>query len=120
MVIGAGAIPENPSELLIGNELDILIRDLRNEYDDILIDTPPLHLVTDASILARVCDATLYLIKQGYTNKSELKFIKQVINEDQLPNLNIVFNGIQRTKYGYGYNYDDSYYISTKHKKRLA
>ncbi|MCC8408170.1 polysaccharide biosynthesis tyrosine autokinase [Mucilaginibacter sp. UR6-1] len=120
MVIGAGVIPENPSELLIGDELDILIHNLRKEYDDILIDTPPLHLVTDASILARVCDATLYLIKQGYTDKSELKFIKQVINEDQLPNLNIVFNGIQRTKYGYGYNYDDSYYINTKHKKRLA
>ncbi|GAA4914754.1 GumC family protein [Mucilaginibacter defluvii] len=119
-VIGAGLIPENPSELLIGEQLDILIQELRRTYDDVLIDTPPLHLVTDASVLSRVCDATLYLIKQGYTDKSELKFIRQVINEDQLPNLNIVFNGIQRTKYGYGYNYDDSYYISTKHKKRLA
>ncbi|SEP40061.1 tyrosine-protein kinase [Mucilaginibacter sp. OK283] len=119
-IIGAGAIPENPSELLDSIKLDVLINKLRDEYDDILIDTPPIHLVTDALILARICDVTLYVVKQGHTNKSELTFIKQMAKEDKLPNLYIIFNGIQRTKYGYGYNYDNSYYNNPKLKKQHA
>lgn len=119
-IVGAGAIPENPSELLDSFILDQLIQQLRREYDDILIDTPPLHLVTDAMLLARVCNVTLYLVKQGYTDKSELKFIKQTVKENKLPNMNIVFNGIQRAKYGYGYKYDDSYYSERKVKKIRA
>lgn len=119
-IVGSGTIPENPSELLDSFMLDKLIQQLRNEYDDILIDTPPLHLVTDAMILARVCNVTLYLVKQGYTDKSELKFIKQTVKENKLPNLNIIFNGIQRTKYGYGYKYDGSYYAERKVKKIRA
>lgn len=119
-IIGAGTIPENPSELLDSFVLDQLINKLRTDYDDILIDTPPLHLVTDAMLLSRVCDVTLYLVKQGYTDKSELKFIKQIVKENKLPNLNIVFNGIQRAKYGYGYKYDNSYYSNRKLKKQRA
>jgi len=119
-VIGAGPIPDNPSELLDNIKLDVLINKLRSDYDDILIDTPPIHLVTDALLLARVCDVTLYVVKQGYTDKSELAFIKQMVKEDKLPNLNIVFNGIQRAKYGYGYNYDNSYYVNHKQKKQLS
>jgi tyrosine-protein kinase Etk/Wzc len=119
-VIGAGPIPDNPSELLDNMNLDILINKLRGDYDDILIDTPPLHLVTDALLLARVCDVTLYVVKQGYTDKSELTFIKQMVKEDKLPNLNIVFNGIQRSKYGYGYDYDNSYYVNPKQRKQRS
>ncbi|WP_183559895.1 GumC family protein [Mucilaginibacter sp. SP1R1] len=119
-VAGAGTIPDNPSELLESSELDLLINKLRTEYDDILIDTPPLHLVTDAMILSRVCDVTFYLVKQGYTDKTELKFIKQLFKDKKLPNLNIIFNGIQRSKYGYGYNYDNSYYTKDKVRKLLA
>lgn len=119
-VIGAGPIPENPSELLDSIKLDVLIGKLRDLYDDILIDTPPIHLVTDALLLSRICDITLYVVKQGYTDKSELTFIKQLVKDDKLPNLNIIFNGIQRTKYGYGYNYDNSYYANPKLKKQRA
>ncbi|SDT05371.1 capsular exopolysaccharide family [Mucilaginibacter mallensis] len=119
-VIGAGPIPDNPSELLDNIKLDVLINKLRSDYDDILIDTPPLHLVTDALLLARICDVTLYVVKQGYTDKSELTFIKQMVKEDKLPNLNIVFNGIQRSKYGYGYNYDNSYYVNPKQRKQRS
>ncbi|WP_183572981.1 GumC family protein [Mucilaginibacter sp. X5P1] len=119
-VIGAGPIPDNPSELLDNIKLDVLINKLRSDYDDILIDTPPLHLVTDALLLARICDVTLYVVKQGYTDKSELTFIKQMVKEDKLPNFNIVFNGIQRSKYGYGYNYDNSYYVNPKQRKQRS
>lgn len=109
-VIGCGSILPNPSELLEKTKLDELILILRKIYDDIIIDTPPIHLVTDALIISRVTDASLYIMRQGYTQKAELDFINEINLEKRLPKLNIIFNGIKRDKYGYGYNYDNSYY----------
>ena len=109
-VMGAGTIQENPSELLEKVNLDNLIDILRKKYDFIIIDSPPIHLVTDALIIARVTDAALYVIRQGYTLKEELDFINEVKNENRFSKLNLIFNGIKREKYGYGYNYNNSYY----------
>jgi len=109
-VLGCGAILNNPSELLEKELLDSMILVLRKKYDHIIIDTPPIHLVTDAIIVARVVDASLYVIRQGYTLKEEFKFIEEVNSDNRLPKLNIIFNGIKRDKYGYGYNYNNSYY----------
>lgn len=110
-IISCGTINTNPSELLERNELDELLTTLRNMYDHIIIDTPPIHLVTDALIIAKYADVSLYVIRQGYTQKEELDFIKATNLGARLPNLNIIFNGIKRVKYGYGYNYDNGYYV---------
>src|SRR5690606_24775426 len=83
-VIGCGSIPSNPSELLEQNKIDSLIKYLRTEYDDIIIDTPPAQFVTDAQILSRLSDVTLYLIRQGYTYKSLLPFIEDLHKKEQL------------------------------------
>lgn len=109
-VMSAGTIQENPSELLEKVNLDNLIDILRKKYDFVIIDSPPIHLVTDALIIARVTDAALYVIRQGYTLKEELDFINEVKKENRFSNLNLIFNGIKREKYGYGYNYNNSYY----------
>ncbi|HTK20287.1 MAG TPA: polysaccharide biosynthesis tyrosine autokinase [Mucilaginibacter sp.] len=109
-VMSAGTIQENPSELLEKVNLDNLIDILRKKYDFVIIDSPPIHLVTDALIISRVTDACLYVIRQGYTLKEELDFINEVKNENRFPKLNLIFNGIKREKYGYGYNYNNSYY----------
>lgn len=109
-VMSAGTIRSNPSELLETEEMERLITELRDEYDHILMDSPPLRLVTDAMILAPLSDATIYLIRQGYTGKEELQFIKQLQEEHRLPNMRLVFNGIQRGKNGYGYHYSYKYY----------
>jgi tyrosine-protein kinase Etk/Wzc len=121
-VLGCGSILPNPSELLEKEKLDEMIDDLRKMYDDIIIDSPPIHLVTDALIIARVADASLYIMRQGYTQKVELDFINEIKSEERFPKLNIIFNGIKREKYGYGYNYDNSYYNSytNRPKKTVA
>lgn len=106
----AGGVVENPSELLESKRMSDLIDELRDEYDNILIDSPPLRLVTDAMILAPLSDMTMYLIRQGYTGKEELEFIRQLEDENLLPNLKLIFNGLDNDRYGYGYNYDYSYY----------
>lgn len=118
-IMGAGTIPANPSELLESREMELLIEELKYEYDNILIDSPPLHLVTDAMILAPLADATLYIIRQGYTGKEELQFIKRIQEENKLPNMKIIFNGIQSGKYGYGHHYNYSYY-NDKEKKSAS
>jgi capsular exopolysaccharide synthesis family protein len=121
-VLGCGSILPNPSELLEKTKLDELILALRKMYDDVIIDTPPIHLVTDALIISRVADASLYIMRQGYTQKAELDFIKEINLEKRLPKLNIIFNGIKRDKYGYGYNYDNSYYNTyvDRHKNTVG
>lgn len=108
--ISCGTSPINPAESLELASLDNLFAFLRNNYEEIIIDTPPLHLVTDALLISRLADISLYVIRQGYTKIDELSFINDIYLNERLPKLNIVFNGIQRQKYGYGYNYDNSYY----------
>lgn len=109
-LIAAGSIADDPAELLESARMVELIDELRKHYEDILLDTPPLHLVTDAMILGRVSDLTIYMVRQGVTSKAELKFISQLKRERMMPNMHIVFNGVQRNRTGYGYSYDYSYY----------
>ncbi|QPH39931.1 GumC family protein [Pedobacter endophyticus] len=113
-IISCGQLVDNPSELLEQKRLAQLIDTLKEQYDDIVIDSPPAHLVPDAILLSRLCGVTLYIVRQGYTEKSEMKFLKQLQDQDHMKNINIVFNSIERVKYGYGYKYDESYYTNTK------
>ncbi|MDB5004485.1 MAG: polysaccharide biosynthesis tyrosine autokinase [Mucilaginibacter sp.] len=109
-IVSAGSSTDNPSELLEDDRLTNLITELRKTYHTILIDSPPVHLVTDAMILSRLAQLTLYVIRQGVTKKTELKFIKELNQEGGVPNMHIVFNGVNNERYGYGYGYDNSYY----------
>jgi tyrosine-protein kinase Etk/Wzc len=117
-IIGAGTIPENPTELLERVEFDELIDWLKESYDFIIIDSPPINLVIDARILSRVSDITLYIIRQAYTFKSLLTFIKSLIKENKLPEMNFIFNSVERVRHGYGYNYDNNYYTNAGDQKK--
>lgn len=107
-IIGSGPIPAFPSELLGLDKLDQLINQLRLNYDNIILDTPPINLVTDAKILSRVSDITLYVIRQSFTFKSLLPFIKSLNDDQHFNNMKIVFNNVDKGKYGY--NYGNDYY----------
>ncbi|RZL50970.1 MAG: polysaccharide biosynthesis tyrosine autokinase [Pedobacter sp.] len=109
-VISAGQPVNNPAELLTLERLSTLIKHLQENYDDIIIDSPPLHLVTDAMIISRLTDITLYVIRQGVTDKAELDFINELEQQNELPNINIIFNGVAQGKFGYGNHYTSSYY----------
>lgn len=111
-VLGCGPIQPNPSELLEKDKLDELINKLKETYDDIIIDSPPIHLVTDAYIISRTADAAVYMIRQGHTLKDELEFIDEVDKAARFPKFTLVFNGIKRDIANYGYGYSNSYYAS--------
>ncbi len=117
-IIGSGPFPSNPSELLEQPEVDILFAWLRANYDDVIVDTPPVNLVTDAMILSRVTDVTLYIVQQAYTYKSLLPFIKKLFTDQHFPKMKVVFNGIEKGRYGYGKSYGNNYYQTEDIKSR--
>ena len=107
-IITSGSIPPNPVELMVNGRLAELFAELKAKFDYIIIDAPPIGVVTDAQILAEHADATLYVMRYNYTPKSFLKDINILRKEKRLKNLNIIFNGIKEIgRYGYGYGYTD-------------
>lgn len=82
-IILAGPVPPNPSELLMGDQVDALMADLKNRYDYIILDTPPIGLVADALELQSYVDATLYVIRQNYTKKECLQALMKSINVER-------------------------------------
>lgn len=109
-IITSGAAVVNPSELLSKKDLEELLETLRKSYDHVVMDSPPVHLVPEAIMLSKLSDLTLYIIRQGFTRKDELEFIRELVDQKQLSNVKIIFNGIDRIKYGYGYDYQTDYY----------
>lgn len=117
-VISSGPIPPNPSELLMGDAMAELIEELKLKYDYIILDTPPVGLVSDALELSRFCDATLYVTRQGFTKKGMLGVVNEKHKRGELHNISIVFNGYQnKPKYGYGYGYGYGAYGEGYHEE---
>lgn len=103
-IIHSGAVPPNPAELLMGVVMDELIEQLRKHYDYIIIDTPPLGLVSDALILGKYADATVYIVRQDRTPIEKLKGLERIYNEQMLKNIGILFNDVKTQAVGmYGY-----------------
>ncbi|WP_347372883.1 polysaccharide biosynthesis tyrosine autokinase [Aequorivita sp. Q41] len=105
-IIPSGAIPPNPSELLISEKLDELIEELKGKYDYIILDSPPLGLVSDALELIKHVDATIYIARFNYTDKNMFGFINEKYRRGEIKNISIVLNDyIEKTGRGYGYGY---------------
>ncbi|WP_375559523.1 GumC family protein [Bernardetia sp. OM2101] len=103
-VIHSGAVPPNPAELLMGTTMDELIDELKKQYDYIIIDTPPLGLVSDALILGKYADATVYIVRQDRTPIEKLKGLERIYNDQMLKNVGILFNDVKTQAVGvYGY-----------------
>ncbi|TAE28683.1 MAG: polysaccharide biosynthesis tyrosine autokinase [Cytophagales bacterium] len=112
-IITSGPIPHNPSELLSGSHLEELIAELRTRFDYVIIDAPPVGLVTDAQLIAPFSDATLFMVRHDVTPKNHLKMIEMLYQEKRFNKLNVILNAVgsddsQYYSYGYkgnGYNY---------------
>ena len=101
----AGPIPPNPAELMARPSLETIFNVLREKYDYILVDTAPVGLLTDTLQVGRVADATIYMCRADYTAKSSFELINGLANDEKLPNMAIVINGIDMSKKKYGYYY---------------
>ena len=131
-IITSGPLPPNPAELIASEKTNELFTLLKESYDYIIIDTPPIGLVTDSLLLMRHTDVNLFVVRQGVTNKNIFGNIIKDLEERELP-ISIIINGVETGKsygygkysYGYGYGnygkYGDSgsyYGISEETRKR--
>lgn len=109
-LILTGTIPPNPSELILSNTTKNLFEILKSKYDYIIIDTPPIGLVSDALDLMDYADANIYVTRQGYTKKGMMKMIDQKYTNNEVKNIAFIINDFAQTsKYGYRYGYGYGY-----------
>jgi capsular exopolysaccharide synthesis family protein len=104
-LISGGPVPPNPSELLLNDRFETLVKEAAKIYDYIIIDTPPIAIVTDAFVLAKHVDHTVFITRQNYTPKLFLRDIENSYRTNKLKNISIVLNDIYKSGYGYGYGY---------------
>lgn len=112
-VIYSGSIPPNPTELLTNGRYEILLEQLKSQYDYIILDTAPLMLVTDTFLFADMADAVLYVTRSQYTEKTLIEFANKNIDGGKIKNVGFVLNDVEKeyfgygNKYGYGYNAEE-------------
>ncbi|MCU4177175.1 polysaccharide biosynthesis tyrosine autokinase [Carboxylicivirga sp. N1Y90] len=119
-IIPTGDIPPNPSELVSSEKTKELINKLKEEFDTIILDTPPMGIVSDPYLLARHTDTLVFLVRQNHTIKKILGHTLKNIQDEGITNVGILLNDVNVKKgryaysynygYGYGYRYGQGYY----------
>jgi tyrosine-protein kinase Etk/Wzc len=111
-IITCGPIPPNPAELLSGPRLEQLFTELRQRFAYVIVDSPPIGLVTDAQLIAPHVDATMFMVRHDHTPKAYLRMIDNLYKEHRFQRLNLILNGVgsgESYQYGYSYNYGGYY-----------
>lgn len=126
--ITAGPIPPNPSELILSPAFDAIVEKLKKLYDVIVIDTPPVGLVTDGISIIAKADYPIYVFRADYSKKRFVQNVDRLTNENRIARLSVILNGVdlERNKYaysygygyGYGYSYDSNGYYEEGKKKK--
>lgn len=110
--ITAGPIPPNPSELVMGKSMKTVLDKLKERYDRIIIDNPPVGLVSDGIYSLNSSDCPLYIFRANYSKREFVKLISSLIEGGKVKKLFVILNGakISSNKYGYGYGgyYEES------------
>ncbi len=113
----AGTIPPNPSELILKAEFDKLIVELSQRYDVIIMDTPPVGIVSDGIPIMSKVDVPIYVFRAGYSKREYTIQTSEIIHLLKLKSINVILNGVKNNSgsiYGsYGRNnyYVKNYYI---------
>ncbi len=109
-IITSGPVPPNPSELIISPATEELFNQLKNEYDYIVIDSPPVGVVSDAIELIKHADSAMYVVKKKKKKKGMLKMVNEKFEKGEISNVSFVLNEFNvKSKYGYEYGYGYGY-----------
>jgi tyrosine-protein kinase Etk/Wzc len=126
-LLPCGASPPNPSELLGSERMSALLQDLREDYDSVIFDSPPLNLVTDAAILATKADGVVLVGRAGVTTRGALTYAADLLRKVRAPSLGFVLNDFlfrRDSRYsaygGYGDYYSYGYYSSNPQNEKKA
>lgn len=118
-----GPLPPNPAELIESSLMAELFDKARQDYDYIVVDTPPVAIVTDPLMLVKYADATIYIVRHRYSVKEMLNIVNNLYTKKEIANMGIVVNDLyirgyygyyygHGYRYGYGYGYGHGYYKS--------
>lgn len=97
-ILPGGSVPPNPTELLARDGLEKAIETLKANFDYVILDTAPVGMVTDTLLIGRTADLSVYVCRADYTRKAEFTLINELMENNKLPNLCIVINGLDLQK----------------------
>lgn len=107
-VVTSGPIPPNPAELLGSEKMRDLVNLLKEQYDLIIFDVPPLLIVADTQVLMSIVDGVVIVVNAGKTTKNSLRRTSEILKIAQAPVLGFIYNDSshkEKKGYGYGYGY---------------
>ena len=119
--VPSGPVPPNPAELIESDLMKSCLLKAREEFDFVILDTPPIAIVTDALLITSLVDVNVVVVRQRFTSKNTLNLIEDLYTEKKLRNPGIIINDISLSGYygyglrygysmGYGYSYGFNYY----------
>ncbi|MFX0556550.1 GumC family protein [Maribacter sp. CXY002] len=110
-ILAASRTPINPSELLINDRFEEVMKYGNNNYDYVIVDTAPINLATDTLLISHHADLFIYIIRANHLNKRLLKIPKKMFDNKRLPNMTFLLNGVNYEKEGYSgsYGYGEEY-----------
>ena len=116
-VILAGPTPPNASELVLSKHMEAMFTEARTEYDYVIVDTPPVGLITDALLMMRHVDATLFVVNTRFASKDHVNNALDMLSTNVGRHIGFILNGVRmkkskyyyNTNYGYGYRYAYGY-----------
>lgn len=111
-----GVIPPNPAELMGSERMAQLLNELRQRYDYIFLDCPPIEIVADASIIKKYADISIFVVRAGLMDRRALQDVDKLYKANQYNRLTLLLNGTDyvsgkygQFRYGYGYGYGYGY-----------
>ena len=108
-IISVGAIPPNPTALLLSDNMRKMIEKLKKEYDFVILDTVPYNLIADAAVVNRYADLTIYVVRDGRVEQQYMYELERLNDEHKIKNLTILINDIKMSKTRYNYSYAYGY-----------
>lgn len=113
-VLPCGSLPPNPAELLLSGKFKELVEKFSTEYDYIFFDCPPMDLVTDTSIISRMAELSIIVVRAGKFDKRAVPILDALYEDGRYNRMTVILNGVEfsgssRKGYGYGYGYGYSY-----------
>ena len=119
-ILTSGPVAPNPSEILASNRMKTVIDELKEKYDYVLIDTPPVLPVTDSSVISSIADGTILLTAWNQITPAMAKEAKRRLEQAGAKILGVVLNKVEVASKGYGYGYGYGYYYYYGHEEKDA
>ncbi len=119
-LVTSGPIPPNPAELLGSRRMKDFLDDMRDQFDMIIIDSPPVNLVTDSAVLSTIADGVIMVVEVGKTDVDAAVSGKELLEKVNANLIGVVLNKIPtkgRSYYNYSYYQYDEYYEDSNSKK---